>query len=140
MSFTLTSIVEWKHTTVVHFRQEKTLVFYYMLYYFEDKFFKFCLVFQKTLKLDFSHKFSFTILVIFQMIMFFQKTFIYSHTYVYLNEKSHPIFFVKSHEWNSSYRIEMEQWTHMIEYFIKFGNHLDGFWSMFALCSISIWL
>jgi hypothetical protein len=71
------------------------------------------LAFWKTLKMDFWHKFSFTILVIFQMIMFFQKTFMYSHTYVCLNEKPHPNFFVKSHEWKSSYGIEMGQWIHM---------------------------
>ncbi len=49
---------------------------------------------------------------------------------VYLNQKPHPnVFFVKSHDWNYSYGIEMIQSTHiqytLIKYFIKFCNYLN---------------
>jgi hypothetical protein len=59
--------------------------------------------------MDFKHKASNIILVTFQMIMLFQETFIHSHVYACLNEKPHLDVFMKSHEWNFSYRIEMGQ-------------------------------
>jgi len=52
-------------------------------------FFSFHPMFWETLKMDFEHNSSYTILVIFQMIVFFQKTYMYSHTYICLNEKIH---------------------------------------------------
>jgi hypothetical protein len=113
MTSTLTSIVGSKHTMVVHFGKKMYSFSSTICIILKTDLFYFYLAFWKMLKIDFWHKFSFTILVIFQMIMFFQKTFMYSHTYISLNEKPRPIFFVKSREWNSSYRIEMGQWTQM---------------------------
>jgi hypothetical protein len=81
--------------------------------HFKIHFVLFHLAFWKTIKMDLWHKFSHTILVIFQMIVFFQKTYMYSRTYACLNGKLHPDVFLKSHEWNSSCKIEMGQWTHM---------------------------
>jgi len=46
------------------------------------------------------------------------------------------MFFVKSHEWNFSYEIEMVQSTHiqhMTKYFIKCCNYFRHFKNMFAL-------
>ncbi len=67
------------------------------MYYFGGIFFSFHLAFWETLKMDFWHKSSHTILVIFQKIMFFQKTFLYSHTYICLNEKLHLDVFLWNH-------------------------------------------
>jgi hypothetical protein len=40
------------------------------------------------------------------------------------------MFFVKSHDWNFSYQIEIQSIDiqYMYMYFIKFGNCLNGFW------------
>ncbi len=56
---------------------------------------------------DFGTKASNIIFVIFQMKIIFQQTFFFQHTYVRLNEKLVHMFFVKSHEPNSSIVIEM---------------------------------
>jgi len=56
--------------------------------------------------MDFDTKFSNIIFVIFQMKINFQQ-FVFQHSYVCLNEKPLQMLFVKSHEWNFSYGIEM---------------------------------
>jgi hypothetical protein len=57
-------------------------------------------------KMDFYTKFSHIIFVIFQMKIKFQR-FVFQHNYVCLNEKPFQMLFVKSHERNFSYGIEM---------------------------------
>ncbi len=58
----------------------------------------------------------------------FQQMFFSQHSYACLNQKPHLDFFVKSHEWNFSYGIEMIQSTtiqYMTKYFIKCCNYLS---------------
>jgi len=89
--------------------------------------------------MNFRQKISNTILVTFQMRVIFKQPFMFSHTYTCLNEKPHPNFFVKSHEWNSSHGIEIIHLIHiqyMSKYFIKFGNCFNRFCIIFAPCSI----
>jgi hypothetical protein len=77
--------------------------------------------------MDFDTKAS-NILVIFQMKLIFQRIFFSQHSYVWLNKKPHQDIFVKSHEWNFSYGIEMVQLIHiqyMAKYFIKCYNYLN---------------
>jgi len=56
--------------------------------------------------MDFYTKFSHIIFVIFQMKIKFQQ-FVFQHNHVCLNEKPFQMLFVKSHERNFSYGIEM---------------------------------
>jgi hypothetical protein len=109
----LFQFIGWKHITMVHFEQENVLFFSTCCTILGVVFFSFHLTFSKTLKMDFWHKSSLTILVIFQMIVFYIK-YLCIHTHLCLFEwKPHPYFFVKSNEWKSWYRIEMAQWIHM---------------------------
>jgi len=68
------------------------------------------------------------ILVIFQLKVIFQQLF-FQHSYAQVwMKKFIKMFFVKSHEWNFSYGIEMVQSTHiqyMTKYFIKFCNYFS---------------
>jgi hypothetical protein len=71
----------------------------------------------------------------------FSKNFFFQHSYAYLNQKPHLDVFVKSHEWNFSYGIEMIQSTniqYMTMYFIKCCNYLNHLKNIFALCSILV--
>ncbi len=48
------------------------------------------------------------------------------------------MFFVKSHEWNFSYRVEMVQSIHVqyiIKYFIKCCNYFESLLKYIALCN-----
>ncbi len=133
----------WKHITMVHSRQENVLLFSTSCIILGAKFSPFHFMFWETLKMDFWHKSSHTNLVIFQMIMFFKKL-LYIHTLMLVWLKNFiQLFFVKSHEWNSSYRIEWDNevicniWLNTKS---KFNNCLNDFKNMFALCSISIQL
>lgn len=75
-----------------------------MLYYFGVKFSFIYLIFWETHKMDFLHKAFNIILVTFKKGL----TKINSQICAYLNEKHQQnIFFVKSHEWNCLYGIEM---------------------------------
>ncbi len=79
--------------------------------------------------MDFDTKASNIILVIFQIKVNFQQ-FFFQHNYACLNEKFIQMFFVKSHEYNFSYGIEIIQSTHiqyMTKYFIKCCNYLNHF-------------
>jgi hypothetical protein len=79
--------------------------------------------------MDFDTKASNIILVSFQIKVNFQQSF-FQHNYACLNEKFIQMFFVKSHEYNFSYGIEIIQSTHiqcMTKYFIKCCNYLNHF-------------
>jgi hypothetical protein len=70
------------------------------------------------------------ILVIFQMKVIFQQNVFFPHTYVPLNEKLVHMFFVKSHESNFTFVIEMLKSIdiqYMTKYFIKICNYLNHF-------------
>jgi len=80
--------------------------------------------------MNFDTKASNIIIVVFQMKVGFQQTFFLNIIMIVWMKNLIQMFFVKSHEWNFSYGIEMVQSTHIQHvstYFIKCCNYLNHF-------------
>jgi len=119
----------WKHTMVVHFGQENVLIFNTFCIILGVDFFSFHLDFWKTIKMDFCHKSSFTIIVIFQMIVFFQKHLcIHTFMLVWMKNLIHVCFL----------------WNHMNGPFhieLKWDNEfICNIWLNTSLSLVIIWM
>jgi hypothetical protein len=91
---------------------------------FGASFLLFHLVFGETYKMDFWHKASNTIFIIFQKRIIFQQFFKkFTHLMFIWMKNVIKMFFVKSQEWNFSYKTEMIQLIHyqyiMSKYFFE---------------------
>jgi hypothetical protein len=81
--------------------------------------------------MDFWHKASNTILFTFQSIVLNQFRHLCIHTYMFIWMKNLiQMFFVKSHEWNFSYKIEM---GHLCNIWLNTSSHLVIVWMVFEV-------
>ncbi len=103
------------------------------LYYFGGIFFPFHLGFWETLKMDFGHKSSFTILVIFQMIVFFQKTYMYYTNLCLFEWKFSSKCFLWNHM-NRTLHIELKWDNELIwNIWLNTSSNLVMFWMVFKV-------
>jgi hypothetical protein len=121
--------VGWNHIIVVHFEQENVFFFGTFCIILGVDFFSFHLMFLETLKMDFWHKSSLTILIIFQHDSVFSKNF-YVFTHLCLFEwKTSSICFL----WN--------QMNGTIDIELKWDNEfICNIWLSTSLSLVIIWM